>query len=315
MPETIGTQARRLRRKKFSSASELAEEMYSILEADRDPTTGPIAINFRDDNMDNLIATATAKETLGLALVDLDAPTTDLMILADAIDGKDLTNGQYLKTVTQPIRHRSFVLGKVVTNSGGGTHVIDLYPNGVNGDTITVNNAVERNGNEVDADTWVSVYRYLELDQITRLFQRKDDGSTIAKTTELKLTYQEHSFTGEPTALQVEFLMTLENGAAVNYSSTTVLSWKPNTTGVLGAGGWNGLTNGPSLQLYINGSDDPQLDADFFGTDTDSNTWTDLDDFKDETSASWPSSGDYHVGVENLGGGAADYWIKARYIA
>ena len=187
---SLAEQAIRLRRCKWSDRADLlAEELYTILLQDKDPSTGPITVNIPGQTNSSVLPSQQDLGQLGdLQFPDLVFPNIEIPPLPTP---EEIDNGGDIFTrINRKNQHvQATVPGLILESGSGGNHVVACYPYGVSGQasagdilnaaTFGINSTLqvrELNGLQVDAGTYVMVFRHSFVEIETRETVKREGG-------------------------------------------------------------------------------------------------------------------------------------------
>lgn len=191
----LSSQASRLLRRKYQDQI-LAEELYAMLLADTEDTTGAITVTLpRLNGAVNF--TADAVGGLGIQAVDLDAATSTEIVQETSAATTEIAGAGTLKAVAQPFEQRSCLLGRIVSfQSGPGTYTVDLFPHGTDGTALRVIGVIPLTnpsapGATIPNNTYLDVFRISQAQAVTKEFF-DPTGLITSKTTTVELLVEKH---------------------------------------------------------------------------------------------------------------------------
>ena len=190
---TLRDTASRIRRKRWDSPDQLAEEIYSILVSQADETTGPISINLTDPNGPSVSQSSESVSNLNIPTFDLEAPNPADIIIKPTVT-EVTTRAGTVRTTSYVKSFRATLPGKVISyDDAANTYTFDLYPDGIDEAVIRVTGVKDLQGVIVDPGIWAPAVNRVSRVRVTeRETIDPKTGGQIAKSAEITLLERTH---------------------------------------------------------------------------------------------------------------------------
>lgn len=190
---TLRDAASRIRRKRWESPDQLAEEIYAILVNQIDDTTGPISVNLTDPNGPSISQVSEGVDNLNIPTFDLEAPDPKEIIITPTVT-EVATRAGTVRTKTYTKSFRSTLPGKIVSyQDATNTYTFDLYPDGLEEAVIRVTGVSDLQGVIVDPGIWAPAVNRVSRVRVTE-HETVDakTGAQISKNAEIELLERRH---------------------------------------------------------------------------------------------------------------------------